>query len=438
MLNKEAYLKIYGGQSLKGELEVSGAKNAILPLLFASLLVKGEQSFTNVPRLKDVQLTLKMLKSLGVQTQWNRDQLLLKNSQNFNSQACAKSASSFRASILILGPLLALSRPVKLPLPGGCQIGSRPIDFHIEGLKAMGAQLLIKNNEIEGFAPKGLKACSFKLKYPSVGATENLIMAGVLAKGQTYLENIACEPEILSLIQYLKQRGAKIERVKTRGLKIQGLKKLYAYPKPYPVIPDRIEAGTWLLLAACVRGEVLVKKCQAQRLTSLLNLLKALRFDISTQSDQILIKKGLANKKALSIKTGVYPAFPTDLQSQFMALMTSLKGQSVLQETIFEDRFRYVEQLNHLGAGIHINSSNSSHTQKLSYTHKAIIQGPVQLYGNKVTATDLRAGAGLIIAGLMAKGTTQLYGLNHIQRGYENFVDKLKLLKAKVQLIKPK
>ena len=422
-MTDQSYIKIKGGLKLKGEVEVSGAKNSILPLLFASLTAKGEHHFQNVPQLRDLDLTLKMLSSLGLSYKQSKQELILKNIKQLKGCPCPKSAKSFRASVLCLGPLLTIGHSVKIPLPGGCKIGSRPIDLHIEGLKKMGVKIFIENSYITAIAPKkGLNACSFKLNFPSVGATENLIMACVLAKGISYLENTACEPEILDLINYLKKMGAKIEQIKKRQLKITGVKKLFPLKQAYSIIPDRIEAGTWLIAGACTRGEITVKKCKPQHLESLLEKLKLAGFNLNWTSSEIFLKTG-KQQKSVTIKTGVYPAFPTDLQSQFTALMTSLKGISSLTETIFENRFRYIEQLNLLGAGITFQNPS-----------QAFVKGPVFLKRNNITATDLRAGAGLVLAGLIAQGISKVYGLHHIERGYENFVPKLRALGADIQL----
>ena len=423
----QSYLKIHGGAKLKGEVEVSGAKNSILPLLFACLTAKGEHHFQNVPQLKDLNLSLEMLSSLGLSWKKSKQKLTVIHTKTLKGNPCPKSAKSFRASILCLGPLMAVGHTVKIPLPGGCEIGSRPIDLHLEGLKKMGANINIEKSYITARAPKGaLKGCKIKLKFPSVGATENLIMSSVLAQGTSYLDNIACEPEVLDLINYLKILGAKIEQTQKKSLKITGVKKLSPPSQTYSVIPDRIEAGTWLIAGACSRGEVLVKKCNPQHLNSLLEKLNLAGFHIETGSSEVFLKAG-KKQKSVNIKTGVYPAFPTDLQSQFVALMTSLEGPSALTETIFENRFRYVEQLNLLGANIQFKNPS-----------QILVKGPVSLKKNKITATDLRAGAGLILAGLIAKGTSKVYGLHHIERGYENLVPKLQSLGANIQLCSSK
>ena len=290
--SKNLYLKIRGGRILKGEVSVSGAKNSILPLLFASLLAKGEHKFGNVPHLKDVSLALKILSSLGVTYKRSADQLLIKNFKFTNADPCPESAGSFRASVLCLGPLLSCFGKVKIPLPGGCEIGSRPIDIHLKGLKKMGAKIFVEKGFICGSAPKeGLKASEIKLNFPSVGATENLIMASVLAKGTSRLKNLACEPEVTDLVNYLKSLGAQIKQIALRELEITGVSSLKPSNKTYVVIPDRIEAGTLLLAGACTKGEVLVKKCRPEHLTSLLEKLREAGFIIESEDSKILLKK---------------------------------------------------------------------------------------------------------------------------------------------------
>lgn len=422
---KISYIKIKGPALLKGELEVSGSKNAILPLLFSSLLAKGVHRFSNVPQLKDVKSALKMLQDLGVKTKLSQNKVWIDSSCFLSKTPGFKSAGSFRASLLCLGPLMALSHRVRLPLPGGCQIGSRPIDLHLKGLEKMGVRFVIEKNFIKALPPvEGLKPVRIFLDFPSVGATENLIMACVLAKGESLLENTAYEPEILDFICYLKKMGAKIERTEKRTLKITGVKKLKPLEKEYDIIPDRIEAGTWLLAGACARGEILIKKCRPSHLSLLVNKLEALGFKIEKQSDQMFLKKAGKNIKAGAvITTGAYPAFPTDLQAQFMVLMTTLKGKSIVKETVFENRFRHVAELNKLGAGILLKNQS-----------KALIKGAVLLKGATITAHDLRAGASLILAGLTAQGVTKIYGLQHLERGYEKLIPKLKALGADVKL----
>ncbi len=418
-----SHLKIYGRRAIKGEVNVSGAKNSALPLLFASILAEGNHQFENAPNLRDVQLALKMLCSLGCSYRREGSRLAVKNSGLTGACPCPESAKSFRASVLCLGPLLSRFKKAQIPLPGGCAIGSRPIDIHLNGLKKMGADIFVKEGCIYGSAPAdGLKASEIYLDFPSVGATENLILASVLAQGTSYLRNTACEPEITDLINYLKSMGAQIEQKGRRKLKIIGVPQLSQPPKAYEIIPDRIEAGTWLLAGACAKGEVLVKKCRPEHLTALLEKLKQTGCAVQSQNSEIFLSAG-GPLKAVDIKTGVYPSFPTDLQSQFMALMTQLEGLSSLEETVFEDRFRYIKQLNFLSAGIQIKKRG-----------KAFVKGPVFLKGNDMEATDLRAGAGLVLAALAAAGDSRLYGLNHIERGYENFVSKLQALNARVQL----
>lgn len=423
MIKKKSYLKICGGQPLEGEVGVSGAKNSILPLLFASLLCEGNHEFENVPDLKDVHLALNILSSLGVSYKKEGSQLVIKNFHRTRKDPCPESAGAFRASVLCLGPLLARFGEVKIPLPGGCDIGARPIDIHLKALRQLGAEVFVEEGFIYGQAHRGLKACEIKFDFPSVGATENTIMACVLAQGTSHIKNTACEPEIEDLIKYLTDLGAQIERKGLRELEIKGVSCLQAQSKPYVVIPDRIEAGTLLLAGACTKGEIKVKKCQPEHLSALLERLKASGFYLKSTNSEIMLKKR-GPYKAVHVKTGVYPDFPTDLQSQFMALMTQLKGLSSLEETVFENRFRYVEQLNRLQANISITNNT-----------KASVKGPILLKGSQVEATDLRAGAGLVLASLAAEGESEVYGLNHIERGYENLFLKLKCLGANVQFV---
>ena len=416
-----SYLKIRGGRPLKGELSVSGAKNSALPLIFASLLAEGRHEFNNIPQLKDVELALKMLSSLGLGCERENHRLLIKNEALLGTAPCPESAKAFRAGILCLGPLLARAGSAKIPLPGGCAIGARPVDMHLSGLRELGAKLFIEEGLICGSAPAGLKAGEIRLKFPSVGATENLLMAAVLAKGTSRLKNTACEPEIADLINFLKSLGAQIEQKAERELEIKGVSRLKPAHQPYSIIPDRIEAGTWLLAGACSKGEVLARECRPEHLSALLEKLSRAGCAIESKKSEIFLKSG-GKGKAISAATGVYPSFPTDLQAQLMALMTQLEGESSLEERIFESRFGYIKQLNFLGAGIQIKGS------------RAFVKGPVFLKGGQMKAEDLRAGAGLALAGLAAEGESALYGLSHIARGYENFFLKLKSLNADVQL----
>lgn len=423
LAGKQPYLKVCGGQPLKGEVEVSGAKNSVLPLLFASLLSEGEHEFQNVPCLKDVQLALNVLSSVGSSCKSSEGRLIVKTPGSLKAEPCPESARSFRASVLSLAPLLARAGQVKIPLPGGCDIGSRPIDFHLKGLRCLGAELDVEGGWIYGTTPKGgFKAADIQLDFPSVGATENLIISAMLAKGTSRLCNLACEPEIEDLICYLKSLGAQIEQRGLRELEITGIPRLKPSGEPYTVIPDRIEAGTWLIAGACTKGEVCVRKCRPDHLKALLEKLQAAGFILKTGETEVFLKAG-ARHKSVNVKTGVYPSFPTDLQSQFMALMTQLEGHSSIEETVFENRFRYIQQLNLLGANIQVKDQC-----------KAFVKGPVSLKGNKMSADDLRAGAGLVLAGLTAKGESRIYGLHHIERGYDNFFSKLKALNATVIL----
>ena len=409
--NQTSYLKLQGPVSLSGSLEISGSKNSILPLLFATLLCEGEHVFLKAPLLKDVDEASKMLQSLGLKVKREKENLIIKNEGVSSFTPCQKSASQFRASILCLGPLLAVKKKAHLSPPGGCVIGARPIDFHIEGLKKMGASFKEKE---EGIEAKGdLKATSLTLPFPSVGATENLIMASVFSEGTTKLQGVAKEPEIEDLILFLKERGAKIKQEGCQ-IEIEGVRKLQA-SKPYKLIPDRIEAGTWLLGSCLTRGELHLKNVRASHLKALLDKLKKTGFEIKESEKEIWLKKS-SSLKAIDVKTGVYPEFPTDLQAQFVALMTSLEGSSSLEESIFENRFRYVKQLQKMGARIELKKN------------KVFVEGPRKLKGASLEASDLRAGASLILAACKAEGESLISGLDHINRGYENWLLKLKSL----------
>lgn len=423
LYNNNSYFKICGGKALQGEVQVSGSKNAILPLLFASLLCDGTHKFQNVPNLKDVKMALQILKSLGVTYYQEQDQLKLQISNLNKHLPCPISAQSFRASILCLGPLLARCAKVQIPLPGGCNIGSRPIDIHLKAFKKMGVDIYIKDNIVHAHClKKTLQSANINFDFPSVGATENIIMACVLTKNTSIINNIACEPEITDLILYLQSLGAQIEYLSPKKLRITGVSQLRANPKPYHVIPDRIEAGTWLLAGACTQGNIKIKKCNPKHLSSLLTKLQAAGCDIHSNETEIHLKKS-ESYQAICIKTDVYPGFPTDLQAQFMVFMTQLQGLSSIEETIFENRFCYIQQLNLMKTGIFFKNQN-----------KACITGPVQLKAHKIKAMDLRAGASMILAALIAQGTSQVYGLQHIQRGYENLFSKLQNLGASIEL----
>lgn len=418
-IKPEPFIKIKGGAVLQGEVSVSGAKNSVLPLLFSTLLAKGLHEFHNVPQLNDVFTAVNILQSLGLEVKREGSALQIKNPGDLQTKPNPSSVKGMRASVLCLGPLLALFHKCEMPLPGGCSIGERPIDLHLKGLRALGAKIEIQEGHILATTEKGLKGASIHFDFPTVGGTENLILAAVKAKGTTVLKNIAIEPEIFDLIEYLKKLGAKIEKTGQREVTIEGTDTLEP-KKPYSVIPDRIEAGTLLLAGAITGGEISVTKCQPQHLRALLKALESCGWRIFQEQDKIHLK-GTEKIHGLHIETAVYPGFPTDLQSQFIALMTQLNGLSSLKENIFERRFLYVKELKKMGAQIEIKDQR-----------KALIKGNQVLKGAEVKATDLRASAGLVLGGLVAEGETTISRVYHLLRGYENLHLKLHSLGASI------
>ena len=418
----EPVIKIKGGTALNGEVAISGAKNAALPLLFSTLLAEGYHEFHNVPQLKDIQTTITALQSLGLKVKREGSSLQIKNSGIKSGKPNPSSITGMRAGVLCLGPLLACLRSCEMPLPGGCSIGARPIDLHLKGLRALGAKVDIQDGFLTAVTDKGLKGTSFHFDFPTVGGTENLILAGVKAKGITILKNTAIEPEILDLINYLNLLGTKIKQTGLREITIEGVEKLQP-KKPYTVIPDRIEAGTFLLAGAITSGEISVTKCRPDHLQTLLEALNKCGWEIVCDKDTMLLKHLKRRGHGIDIETAVYPGFPTDLQSQLIVLMTQLNGFSSLRETIFEKRFLSAGELEKMGAKIKVKD------------HKAaFITGPQKLKGAKVQARDLRGGAGLILGGLVAEGETVITHINHILRGYEDIHLKLCSLGASVEI----
>ena len=415
-------LKIKGGTALQGVVRVSGAKNSILPLLFSALLAEGEHEFHNVPCLTDVKMAEDILTSLGLSVKQEGAVLRVITPAELGKCPAPAAVKKMRAGILCLGPLLARGNEVQLPLPGGCVIGKRPVDLHLEGLRKLGASLKMEEGFIHAKAEKGLKGGGvISLKFPSVGGTENLLMAAVLAEGKTRIQNSALEPEIFDLISYLRKMGALITQTTPRELLIEGVKKLTPPPSSHSVIPDRIEAGTLLIAGAITGGEVALENCEPTHLTALIHKLKECGFIVKTEGPQLILKNSSVRESA-SIKTLPYPGFPTDLQAQFMALMTQLEGISSLEETVFENRFRHISELRRLKARIEVTNQ------------RVAIKGPVLLKGGNVEATDLRAGAGLVLAGLVAQGETSVFSTHHLMRGYDNLHGKLQTLGAKIEL----
>ena len=411
-------LIIEGAHKLQGEVRISGAKNAALPLIAATLLAPGWHVIHNVPDLRDTRTILALLETLGAE--WKREgTTLLINTDSLNKfEASYDLVKTMRASILVLGPLLARLRKARVSLPGGCAIGARPIDFHLQGLKNMGANLALEDGYVEASVDNRLMGGTVYFDIPSVTGTENILMAAVLAKGETVIKNAAREPEVTNLVDMLTSMGARIKGRDSDRLIIRGVKSLK--PAVVTTIPDRIETGTYLIAVGTAGGEANVTHCNPAHLPALLEKLRAAGLSIKESGDSILVSRQ-ARVQSIDIKTQPYPGFPTDLQAQLMSLMSLANGLSVISETIFENRFMHVAELKRMGAEIKINGNS------------AIIKGIEQLKGARVMATDLRASASLVVAGLAAQGVTEISRIYHLERGYEDMVGKLQALGAKVR-----
>ena len=413
-------LFIQGGRRLSGTVKVSGAKNAVLPVIAASLLASTPSVIEVIPDLDDVKTITEVLQYLGLTTRWQEPGSLFIDSTGVKScEASYELVRKMRASFLVMGPLLSRFQEARISLPGGCAIGSRPIDLHLKGFEALGAQIILGHGFIEARAPQGLKGARVYLDFPSVGATENIMMAASLANGQTIIENAAQEPEIVDLANYLNAMGANVRGAGTNVVRIEGVRELKG--TTYAVIPDRIEAGTYMVAAAITGGDVTLKNVLFEHMKPLVAKLKEAGVAIEESVDEIRVRASADLRiRAVDVKTLPYPGFPTDMQAQFMALMTVAHGSSLITETVFENRFMHVDELKRMGANIKIDG------------RMAIVDGVPYLTGCPVTATDLRAGAALIIAGLAAKGRTEIGAVHHIDRGYDRIVDKLKSLGADI------
>ena len=406
-------LIIHGGNRLEGRVKISGAKNAVLPIIAATLLGQDAPSLLDeVPALEDVHTITEVLKKLGVKAEFDetKHQLKVDSTVIGSCEAPYDLVRKMRASFLIMGPLLARCGQAKISLPGGCAIGTRPIDLHLKGFEALGADIKIGHGFIEATAPEGLKGAKIYLDFPSVGATENILMAASMAEGQTILENPAQEPEIVDLANYLNVMGAKIRGAGTNVIKIDGVPKLMG--RDYTIIPDRIEAGTYMVAAAMTKGDVYIENAISEHLKPVIAKLKEAGVTIEEDVNGIRV---VCNKrpKAVDIKTMPYPGFPTDMQAQFMAMLAVSEGTGLVTETVFENRFMHVDELKRMGSNIKIDGRTS------------VVEGVETLMGCQVKATDLRAGAAMVLAGLVAEGETQVGYIHHIDRGYDNLVDKL-------------
>ena len=414
-------LLIEGGTRLSGEVAMSGAKNAALPILCASLLSAEPLRFSNVPQLNDVSTMLRLIAQMGVEVTTDASDGLVLNSQSLNNPTAPYDlVKTMRASILVLGPLLARCGEAKVSLPGGCAIGARPVDQHIKGLQAMGAKISVENGYIHATASR-LKGARIVTDMVTVTGTENLMMAAVLADGETIIENAAREPEVVDLANCLIAMGARITGAGSDTIVIDGVERLHG--ATHAIMPDRIETGTYLCAAAATGGHVRLVNTSAVYLDSVLQKLREAGCEVTAEADLIELKAP-PRLKAVSIRTSPYPAFPTDMQAQFMAINCIADGTAVIRETIFENRFMHAVELIRLGADIKIEANN------------ALVTGVAHLDGATVMATDLRASASLVIAGLVAQGETLIERIYHLDRGYERIEQKLTSLGAKVRRVR--
>ena len=411
-----------GGNRLVGAVKTSGAKNAVLPIIAASILGTTPSHLDEVPMLEDVHTISEVLKCLGLSVECSPEKNVLDidSTEITSYEAPYELVRTMRASFLVMGPLLARIGKARISMPGGCAIGARPIDIHLKGFEALGVKIEQGHGYIEASAPEGLKGTSIYFDFPSVGATENIMMAASLAEGTTILENAAEEPEIVDLANYLNKMGAKIRGAGTDTIRIEGVEKLHG--ADYTIIPDRIEAGTYMIAAAMTGGDVVVENVLPEHQKPLIAKLREAGAVVEEDIDKVRVI-GKNPLKAVSIKTLPYPGFPTDMQAQMMAMMVIAEGRSKVTETVFENRFMHVVELNRMGAQISTEGRS------------AVIDGPCKLTGCDVRATDLRAGAAMILAGLVAEGTTRIGDLHHIDRGYENIVAKLKNLGADIERV---
>lgn len=415
-------LIVKGGTRLVGAVKTSGAKNAVLPIIAASILGTTPSHLDEVPMLEDVHTISEVLKCLGLSVECSPEKNVLDidSTEITSYEAPYELVRTMRASFLVMGPLLARIGKARISMPGGCAIGARPIDIHLKGFEALGVKIEQGHGYIEASAPEGLKGTSIYFDFPSVGATENIMMAASLAEGTTILENAAEEPEIVDLANYLNKMGAKIRGAGTDTIRIEGVDKLHG--ADYTIIPDRIEAGTYMIAAAMTGGDVVVENVLPEHQKPLIAKLREAGAVVEEDIDKVRVI-GKNPLKAVSIKTLPYPGFPTDMQAQMMAMMVIADGRSKVTETVFENRFMHVVELNRMGAQISTEGRS------------AVIDGPCKLTGCDVRATDLRAGAAMILAGLVAEGTTRIGDLHHIDRGYENIVAKLKNLGADIERV---
>jgi UDP-N-acetylglucosamine 1-carboxyvinyltransferase len=417
-------IRIQGGKQLNGTIEISGAKNAALPLMCAALLSEETIRFTNMPTtLRDIVTLTAVLEGLGATVATGPVGTMIVQSKNIgSSHADYELVSQMRASILVLGPLVARLGQAEVSLPGGCAIGTRPIDLHLMGLKAMGAEIQLEDGYVRASAPNGLVGADITFPKVSVGATENIMMAATLAKGTTTLFNAAMEPEIIDLGECLIAMGAKIEGLGTAEIKITGVEKLHG--ATHNVVADRIETGTYMIAVALTGGTLRLKNTKTKFLRSLIGPLKAAGVSIEEDGNDVIVSRNGTKLVGTDIMTEAYPGFPTDMQAQFMTMLTQCEGAGMVTETIFENRFMHVPELCRMGANITVQGNS------------AIVRGVKKLKGTNVMATDLRASVALVLAGMVAEGSTTVHRIYHLDRGYENLVEKLQACGADIERLK--
>ena len=413
-------LEVFGANKLKGQINISGSKNASLPILAATLLSNKKIVLKNLPKVKDIETMINLLQSLGSKTKFNKQKLVIDNSKQSKKLASYNLMKTMRAGILVLGPLLAKFGKAKVSLPGGCAIGTRPVDIHLKALSKLGVKYKIIDGYVHATAPRGLLGSKILFPKISVGATENLIIAASLAKGITILKNCAIEPEIKDLVNFLIKAGCNIKWTGNRTLKIVGVSKIKEIT--YPIMFDRIEAGTYLVAAAVTEGSLKIKNVIPSIIQTEINTLKKIGAKISVKKDEVHII-GNKNIKSVNIKTAPYPGFPTDLQAQIMVLLCKANKKSIIKEDIFENRFMHVAELNRMGAQI------------LTNGNKAVVQGNINFAAAELMATDLRASVSLILAALTTEGKSVINRIYHLDRGYENIEKKLKKVGAKIRRV---
>lgn len=415
---------VRGGKRLNGTVRVEGAKNAVLPIIAAALLASdGKNVLSEVPVLSDVYTINEVLRHLNAEVVFENNQVTIDASKELNIEAPFEYVRKMRASVQVMGPLLARNGRARIALPGGCAIGSRPIDQHLKGFEAMGAKVQVGNGFVEAYVEGELKGAKIYLDFPSVGATENIMSAATLAKGTTILENAAKEPEIVDLANFLNAMGAKVRGAGTGTIRIEGVDKLYG--ANHSIIPDRIEAGTFMVAAAITGGDILIENAVPEHLRSITAKMEEMGVKIIEENEGVRVI-GPDKLKAVDIKTMPHPGFPTDMQSQMMALLLQAEGTSMITETVFENRFMHVEEFRRMNADIKIEGRS------------VIMNGPNSLQGAEVAATDLRAAAALILAGLVSEGYTRVTELKHLDRGYVDFHKKLAALGATIERVNEK